>query len=76
MNAKEYLSKDRFAAEVIVALADNSMNVTDAADAIYVHRCTVHYRVKKIREGTGLNPFNFYDLCKLLTVAKEILKEG
>ena len=76
MDAKEYLSKDRFAAEVIVALADNSMNVTDTANAMYVHRGTVHYRAKKIREGTGLNPVNFYDLCELLPVARKILKEG
>ena len=76
MSAKKYLSKDRFAAEVIVALADNSMNVTDTANAMYVDRGTVHYRVKKIRENTGMNPFNFYDMCKLLPVARKILKEG
>lgn len=76
MNAKKYLSKDKFAAEVIVALADNDMKINVAANAIYVHSGTVRYRVEKIYKGTGLNPVNFYDLCELLPVAKEILKKG
>ena len=76
MTAKEYLSEDRLAAEIIVAFADNDMNVKRTANAVYVCSGTVHYHAKKIRESTGLNPFKFYDLCKLLAVAKKILKEG
>ena len=57
-------------AEIIVALADNSMNVSDTARNTYLHRNTVEYHIAKIRKKTGLNPKCFYDLCKLIQMVK------
>ena len=76
ISAKKYLSKDSLAAEIIVALADNDLSITKTSTALYVHSGTVRYHVKKVHESTGLNPLKFYDLCKLLPVAREILKKG
>lgn len=76
MSAKKYLSKDSLAAEIIIALADNDLSITKTSIALYVHSGTVRYHLKKVRESTGLNPLKFYDLCKLLPVAKKILEKG
>lgn len=76
MDAKKYLSKDWLGVRIIIALAQYDMNAQAAADAIYVHRNTIHYHVRKMRDATGLDPRNFYDLCKLLPIAKEILEKG
>ena len=66
MSAKKYLSKDSLAAEIIVALADYDLSITKTSTALYVHSGTVRYHAKKVCESTGLDPFKFYDLCKLL----------
>lgn len=49
------------------AFADNKMVITDTAKAMYVTRNTVTYHLKRIHEITGLNPFDFYDLYKIVT---------
>ena len=57
--------------EVIRALADCSLNMAETARTIYSHRSTVEYHIARIQRITGLNPLNFYDLIKLLELAKE-----
>jgi DNA-binding PucR family transcriptional regulator len=57
---------DEWDAEIIIALADNNMNITKASRVLYVHRNTVEYHIRKVKLSTGLDPTNFYDLCKLL----------
>lgn len=49
------------------AFADNKMVISDTAKAMYVTRNTVTYHLKKIKEITGLDPFNFYDLYKIVS---------
>lgn len=51
--------------DVIVALADNRMNVTDAARYLCLHRNSVLYHVRKIYQKTGLDALDFHDLCDL-----------
>ena len=60
---------DEWDAEIIIALADNNMNITEASKVLYVHRNTVEYHIRKVRQSTGLNPTNFYDLHKLVQMA-------
>lgn len=55
---------------IILALADNGMRTTDAARAAYMHRNTVIYHTDKIYRLTGLDAHNFYDLQKLVKIAK------
>lgn len=57
--------------EVILALVDSNMNTSRAARRMYVHRNTVDYHIVKIRNETGLNPKEFRDLAKLLTMIEE-----
>ena len=57
--------------EVVLALAENGMKPTQAAEAMFLHRTTVLYYIKQIKEETGLDPLKFYDLCKLVEIARE-----
>lgn len=56
--------------EVILALADCNMNAAEAARKIHLSVETVFYHFRKIRELTGLDPKNFYDLAKLVMMVK------
>lgn len=55
--------------EVVLALADNRMNLTDAAAVMHKHRNSLIYHIKKIQRKTGLDARDFHDLCKLYAVA-------
>lgn len=61
-------------AEIIVALAECGMNVSEVSRRLFYHRNTVGYRIHKIHKQTGKDPLNFYDLCELLPIAKAILQ--
>ena len=60
-------------AKIIVVYARNSMRVTKTAEALYYDRQVIYHNFKKIRENTGLDPRNFFDLGELYTIAVEIL---
>lgn len=62
-------------ARVILALAENSMNIAETARRIYVHRNTVEYHIAKIKRKTGLDARNFYQLYELTRRAEETLKQ-
>lgn len=48
------------------AFADANMRANFAADALYLAKSTVAYRLNKLHEKTGLNPYNFYELHEIL----------
>ena len=54
--------------KVIIALADNRMNTTDAANSLQMHRNTVLYHIEKVKRKTGLDPRDFHDMCKLFAM--------
>lgn len=56
---------------VILTLAKHSMRATETAYELGKHRNGVLYRIGKIKRITGLDPMNFYDLCKLVEMAKK-----
>ena len=60
-------------AVVVIAFADNNMNMQATARQLYYHRNTVVYNIAKVREQTGKDPMNFYDLCKLLPIARSVV---
>ena len=62
---------DEIDAEIILALADNNMNESETARMLFMHRNTVVYHIGKVKKLTGLDPTNFYDLCKLVKMARE-----
>lgn len=52
--------------EIVRAMADYDMNISEIARQIYVARNDVEYHVAQIHKKTGLNPKRFYDLIKLV----------
>lgn len=63
-------------AHIVMAMANHNMNVTDVARAIFVHRNTVLYHLDKVKQQTGLDPRQFYDLVELVKMAQEVLNDG
>ena len=53
------------------AYAENNMNRAQTSKAVYLHTNSIRYRFAVIRRETGLDPQCFYDLVKLLGIAKE-----
>ena len=66
-NAKRLTEKDK---QIILALADNNMNVDATSRATHLHRNTIDYRLFVIFRQTDLDPHNFYDLHKLVQLVK------
>jgi sugar diacid utilization regulator len=62
-------------ARIILTLAANNINVSATAKATYYGRSTLEFHLHQIRERTGLNPKNFYDLQKLVHMARATLGE-
>ena len=58
---------------LILSMAENNMRATETSYDLYVYRGTVMYRIGKIKKLTGLDPLNFYDLCKLVEMARKEL---
>ena len=61
-------------AEVILALADNGLKIRKAAQQTYRNPNTIRYHIQTIREKTGLDPLDFWDMQKLVPMAKEVLE--
>lgn len=62
-------------AEIIVAMADSGLSQIGAARKVYKCHHTVYYHCRAIKEKTGLDPKDFYDMCELLPMAKAVLEE-
>jgi DNA-binding PucR family transcriptional regulator len=39
---------------------------------MYVHRNTVCYRIERVKKKTGIDPLDFYGLCKLLMLVGQM----
>lgn len=73
MSEPENRSLTELQAEIVLAIADNNLKISGAADAIFRHRNTMEYHINKIREITGKNPLNFWDMSWLVIEAKRVL---
>ena len=60
-------------AKIIVALANNRLTAREAARSLNYHHNTIYYHKVKILKATGLDPYDFYDMQKLLPMAEEVL---
>lgn len=60
-------------AEIIVAMAENNLNMTAAGKRLGKSAGSVKQQVAKIKEATGLDPQRFFDMCQLLVVANTVL---
>lgn len=52
--------------EIIRAMADLSMNVSEVSRTLFMHRNTVIYHLGRIKKETGLDPQKFCDLAELV----------
>lgn len=57
--------------KVVFALADCGLNPSRAARKLFVHRNTVLHHTGEIKNYTGLDPLDFYDMVELLERFKE-----
>ena len=57
--------------EIIIALAENNMKISAAARSLFMHRNTAVYHIERVKKITGLDPTNFYHLCKLVQMVRE-----
>ncbi|QFT90799.1 Carbohydrate diacid regulator [Bacillus sp. THAF10] len=51
--------------ETLHVFLQQDLNVKQAAEALYIHRNTLLYRLNKIEQITGYNPRSFYDATTL-----------
>lgn len=58
-------------AKIILAFAENNMQIKATAQQLYLSDGTVSYHLKRIRDQIGWNPMKFYDLCFLVGVAMQ-----
>ena len=56
--------------ETLKAFFDNNLSITQTAQAIYVHRNTLLYRLRRVKEITGLDPKKFDDAIQLRIALK------
>lgn len=60
-------------AQIIVAMADFDMKISQISRNLFMHRHTVHYHLDKVKQQTGLDARRFYDLVELLKIAQKAL---
>lgn len=55
--------------EIILKMCDCSMNTSEVAREMHYSRINIYNHLIKIKELTGLDPKNFYDLLELRNMA-------
>lgn len=65
-----------FQKEIILAFAKADMQISATSRNTYRHRNTIIYQIGVIKERTGLDPRNFFDLVTLVQLANETEKTG
>jgi len=63
--------------ETLKAFFDNNLSVSKTAQVIYIHRNTLLYRLRRVKEITGLDPKRFDDAVQLRMALKmRVYQEG
>ncbi len=62
--------------ETLQAFFDNNLSISKTAQAIYVHRNTLLYRLRRVKEITGLDPKKFDDAVQLRVALKMRIYQG
>lgn len=57
--------------KIILAYAANDMKIKKTAENLSYGETTIVYHLNQIHRKYGLNPRRFYDLVKLVEMAKE-----
>jgi len=67
---------NEFLLETLQGFFDNNLSITQTAQAIYVHRNTLLYRLRRVKEITGLDPKKFDDAIQLRLALKMRIYQG
>jgi len=59
----------------VLMFARANMNLSKAARLAYVSRQNMWYRLNKVKEKTGFDPFDFHDLARLVWAIEEERRE-
>lgn len=59
-------------AKIILAYAKNGMRAGAAGRDLFMTGQNVHHHLREIKADTGLNPKNFFDLCRLVGIAASV----
>lgn len=72
----ENIFSDKEMVETAEEFLENSLNQSETARKLYLHRNTLTYRLDKIEKATGLNIRTFSDAVtfRLITVIRELVK--
>ena len=65
----------RVHAEIIIAMAEADLCVSECARQLGKHRATVESQIFDLIDITGKDARKFYDLCELLPKAKAFMEE-
>lgn len=63
-------------AKIIIALAQCNLNITDAANKVGRSRNGFLWRLERIKDITGLDPRNFFDLHELYSIARRVVGDN
>lgn len=72
LNSADYekVFSDEALVSSCISLFENDLNVSLAAEKLYMHRNTLIYRIKKIEKLIGLNVSKFSDALKFIVLFK------
>jgi carbohydrate diacid regulator len=62
--------------ETLKVFFDNNLSISKTAQAIYIHRNTLLYRLRRVKEITGLDPKKFDDAVQLRMALKMRVYQG
>jgi len=64
---KELVNEENsYLLETLISYFNNNGEMNIVADELHIHRNTLRYRIEKIHEMTGLNPYKYADLMALM----------
>ena len=55
---------------IINSMAENNMNISKVARELCYHRNSIVYKIDNIKEKTGYDPTNFFDLRSLVDIIR------
>ena len=72
----EDIFNDEEMKETAEEFLENSLNQSETARKLFLHRNTLNYRLDKIEKATGLNIRKFSDavMFRLITLIRELVK--
>jgi sugar diacid utilization regulator len=70
--ARRLAESDGALVQTVLAYAEADLNVARTAQRLALHPNTVHYRLRRIEELSGLDPRRFADLMELVTAIRVV----